>query len=63
MRKMRLPVVLNETTWIITESASARKTPWMMAQTTSFLVSTASAPSAAAQRQRADVAHEDADAG
>jgi hypothetical protein len=46
MRKTRRPVILNDATWIITESASARNTPWMMAEATSFLLSTASPPSA-----------------
>ena len=44
--KTRRPVSLKDATWIITESASARNTPWMMALTTSFLEKTASPPSA-----------------
>src|SRR5207248_3958514 len=46
MRKMRRPVRLNQNTCAITERISAKNTPWMMALSTSFLVSTASAPSA-----------------
>ena len=44
MRKMRRPVRLNQNTWRITETISAKKTPWMTALSTSFFVSTASAP-------------------
>src|SRR5438552_10042930 len=44
MRKIRRPVRLNQNTCSITETISAKKTPWMMALSTSFFVSTASAP-------------------
>src|SRR5205823_250431 len=44
MRKMRRPVRLNQNTCTITETISAKKTPWMIALSTSFFVSTASTP-------------------
>src|SRR5262249_25729145 len=40
----RRPVSLKDITWIITERISAKNTPLMMAETTSFLDSMASAP-------------------
>ena len=44
IRKIRLPVRLNQNTCNMTESASAKNTPWMTALSTSFLVNTARAP-------------------
>ena len=59
IRKTRLPVVLKEATWMITDSASSTKSPPTIASSISCLVMTATAAIAAAERQRADVAHED----
>ncbi len=44
MRNTRLPRVLNEPTWMITDSASTTNRPPTISSTTSFLVSTASMP-------------------
>src|SRR5690606_27960177 len=46
MRKMRLPRILNEATWSITETISTRKTPWRTAEASSCFVITASVPRA-----------------
>src|SRR5690606_19893899 len=46
MRNTRLPVSLNEVTWIITESVSSTKRPPITASTISCLVATATAPTA-----------------
>jgi hypothetical protein len=47
MRNTRLPVSLNEATWIITETASTTNTPPMMNSTNSWRTITATVPSAA----------------
>ena len=44
MRNTRLPVSLNEATWIITDRVSITKRPPMMPSTISCLVATATAP-------------------
>ena len=47
MRKMRLPVVLNDSTCRITEAVSTTKMPPMMSTTSSWRTITAIVPSAA----------------
>ena len=58
MRKIRLRRSLNDATCRMTDSASTTKTPPAMTSTSSCLVSSARMPSARAERQGADVAHE-----
>ena len=55
---MRLPVSLNEATCRITEAVSSTNTPPMTSATTSWRTITAITPMRAADRQRADIAHE-----
>ncbi|KAG1583867.1 hypothetical protein G6F46_015051 [Rhizopus delemar] len=47
MRNTRLPVSLNEATWIITDSVSITNTPPMITSTSSWRVITAIVPSTA----------------
>src|SRR3546814_11354633 len=49
MRKTRLPVILNDTTWTMTETVSSTKRPPMMPSTSSRLVTKAMEPSAPPQ--------------
>jgi len=58
MRKMRLPVSLNDTTCIITDTVSRTNTPPMMNRTISWRTITADGAERGADRQRPDVAHE-----
>src|SRR3546814_12350805 len=51
MRKTRLPVILNDTTWTMTETVSSTKRPPMMPRTSSCLVTTAMEPSRSEERR------------
>ena len=53
------PVSLNDATWMTTDSASSTNTPPTIGRSSSCLIRIATVPSARAERQRPDVAHED----
>ena len=59
MRKMRRPVSLNEATCSMTEAVSSTNMPPMTSATISWRTITATHAERGAERERADVAHED----
>ena len=58
IRNTRLPVSLNDATWMMTDSASITKTPPTIGSSELLLGQDRDGAERAAQRQRADVAHE-----
>ena len=58
MRKMRLPVSLNEATCMITDTVSSTNTPPMTNSTISWRTITAIGAERGADGERADIAHE-----